>query len=293
MTPFVIFLVLASTFMHAGWNLLARRNRTEVVFLRRVLITIAVVGFAPAVVSEIMAQSLSTTAWMCVVGSGFCFGFYFYALAHAYESSDLTAVYPVTRALPVLLVALADVLRGHFPTTVGWGAMALVVAGCFFAPLHSFREINVGKYVRRGTVWMLLAAAATIGFTVLDKMASEAVVTKGPGTAARYGYMLYLVACLTYLAFYRQLRARTDDHETVSWRAAFGGACLTFSGYWMILWAFQRTERASYVFAFRQFSIVIAVVLAFIFYRESGKGVRLTATALITIGLLAIALWGK
>ena len=49
MTPFVITIVLISAFMHAGWNLLARFERSERDFYRRMLIVILVLGFIPAV----------------------------------------------------------------------------------------------------------------------------------------------------------------------------------------------------------------------------------------------------
>ena len=68
---------------------------------------------------------------------------------------------------------------------------------------------------------------------------------------------------------------------------------MTFTAYWLILWTYQLTQRASYVVAFRQFSIVIGVVVAFLVYHEKGVAVRLTGTLLLTIGLVLIALWGS
>ena len=65
-----------------------------------------------------------------------------------------------------------------------------------------------------------------------------------------------------------------------------------FGAYWLVLWAYQLAQRAGYVVAFRQFSIVIGVALAFAVFREKGFAVRLTGALLITVGLVLIALRG-
>jgi len=70
-------------------------------------------------------------------------------------------------------------------------------------------------------------------------------------------------------------------------------AVLSFGAYWLILWAYQLSPYASYIVAFRQFSIVIGAVLAFVIYKEKGIAIRLTGASLITTGLLVIALWGR
>ena len=120
MTLPVIGLVLFSTFMHASWNLLARYGRSESTFYPKMLIAIAAAGLIPAVWSEVVTHSLTPKAWMCVVGSGFSAGLYLFFLARAFESSDFTIVYPVARSLPVIFVAIGDVLRGRQLTSMGW-----------------------------------------------------------------------------------------------------------------------------------------------------------------------------
>jgi uncharacterized membrane protein len=60
----------------------------------------------------------------------------------------------------------------------------------------------------------------------------------------------------------------------------------------LVLWAYQLSTQTGYVVAFRQFSIVIGVVLAFAIYREPGVFVRTVAMLLIVAGLVTIGLWG-
>lgn len=290
MNVIAVLLVVLSTFMHAGWNLLARHRRGYAASLiHRSLLLVVVVGAAPAVLCEVLWGGMPPLVWACVTGSGFCCGVYYLGLARGYQARDFTVVYPVVRALPVLLVGLGDVLRGRLPTWAGWMGMALVSAGCLLAPRTSFREFRLADYLHRPSLWMLVAALGTVGYTLLDKVASE-VVAAGPLSAARYGYLFFVMSFLFLALLLR--RFGVGEGRVTDWRLPAYCALLNFGAYWLVLWAYQLAQRASYVVAFRQGSIVIGVAAAFILFREGGLAVRLTAAGLITAGLLVIALWG-
>ena len=66
-----------------------------------------------------------------------------------------------------------------------------------------------------------------------------------------------------------------------------------FGAYWLILWAYQLSPIASYVVAFRQFSIVIGAIFAFLVFKEQGAAVRLSGAVLIVMGLMLIAVLGR
>ena len=70
-------------------------------------------------------------------------------------------------------------------------------------------------------------------------------------------------------------------------------AICNFSSYWLVLWAYQLSRHAGYVVAFRQFSIVIGVAVAFVAYKESGVFVRIVGVVLITAGLIIVGLFGN
>jgi drug/metabolite transporter (DMT)-like permease len=288
----VIAIVIASTFMHAGWNLLARYERSEEDFYRKMLIVTISVGLIPAIISEVTTRSMTPLAWACVIGSGTSAGIYLFSLARAFSTSDFTVVYPVARSIPVIFLAIIDVLRGRSLTSVGWMGIFLVALGCTLVPLRSFGDISLSKYLNRASLWMLIAAMGTIGYTFLDKVAAE-VVQQGPDTAARYGFMYFSISFLPYLALERGFRNSTEKKVVSGWKLAIPAAFLSFGAYWLILWAYQLSPYASYIVAFRQFSIVIGTVLAFVIYKEQGVLVRLTGALLITTGLILIGVWGR
>jgi drug/metabolite transporter (DMT)-like permease len=296
LSAFVIFIIFCSTIMHASWNILARYDRSEGEFYHKMLITMILVGLLPAVWSEIHVRSLTPLAWACVAGSGTCAGLYLFFLARAFESSDFTIVYPVARSLPVIFVAVGDVLRGRFLTPVGWIGIFMVASGCILVPLRSYKDFSLQKYFNRSSLWMVLAALGTVGYTLLDKTAAE-VVQQGPDTAARYGYIYFSISFIPYTLLLRSFKTGKPHPEPQTgakgWKFAIPAAFLSFGAYWLVLWAYQLSPYASYIVAFRQFSIVIGAVMAFLIYKEQGRAVRLTGALLITIGLILIAIWGR
>jgi hypothetical protein len=104
----VIAIVILSTFMHAGWNLIARYERSESQVYKKTLIFIGLVGFIPAVVSEIITRSMTPLAWACVTGQRFAD--YTCSLARL-ESSDL-------RSYVSSEIAASDLYR-HYDTLQG------------------------------------------------------------------------------------------------------------------------------------------------------------------------------
>jgi drug/metabolite transporter (DMT)-like permease len=294
MNHVVVALVLISCFMHAGWNLLARHESSETKFIGHMLRVTILVGMFPAFASELIARSLDANAWFCVIGSGICCGMYYFSLASAYSLADFTVVYPVARSMPILFVALGDIVRGRWVTPIGWLGMVLVVAGCFLAPLHSFRDFRMRRYVNRAVLWMLLTALGTVGYTLLDKVASE-TVKPGPATAARYGYFFTLIAYGVYSVLVKTIRTDELNSGVIGWRRwrlPALAAAFNFGAYWLVLWAYQLSQHAGYIVAFRQFSVVLGVAIAFLIYKEKGAAVRLTATFLISFGLLLVSMWG-
>ena len=279
--------------MHAGWNLLARYEGSERQFYSKMLIAMVVIGFIPAVWSEIVTRSLTPTAWWCVIGSGFSAGMYLYFLAKAYDTSDFTIVYPVARSLPVIFVAIIDVLRARFLTPIGWMGILLVAGGCTLVPLRTFGDFALKKYFNKASLWMLLAALGTVGYTFLDKIAAE-TVQQSPATAARYGYIYFAFSLIPYLAFLKIFKndAPNSNGKSLGWKLAIPAAVLSFAAYWLVLWAYQLSPLASYIVAFRQFSIVIGAIFAFIIFKEEGVAVRMTGALLITLGLILIGVFG-
>jgi drug/metabolite transporter (DMT)-like permease len=178
-------------------------------------------------------------------------------------------------------------------TVFGWLGVVLVAAGCVLVPLKSFRDIQWKHYFNRASIWILVTAAGMVVYTLLDKIAAE-VITQGPATAARYGYFYFMFTIPPYFGLMKLYKQPFREKSGVKeWMLVLIGSVFGFGAYWLVLWAYQLSPYASYIVAFRQFSIVIGAVLAFIIYKEGGVKVRLTGALTITLGLVLIGVWGR
>ncbi len=139
-----------------------------------------------------------------MVPSGLIGGAYTYFLARAYSSSDFTVVYPLTRALPVILVAGVDVLRGRQPSAIGWAGHGAGGGRLLPGPAEVLPRLRPAALPLAEVLWMLLTAGGVVGFTVLDKMAAE-VVRQGPGSAAIYCGLWHIGCCIAYLGLHGPL----------------------------------------------------------------------------------------
>src|SRR5919199_413185 len=155
MSALAVINVLVSAFMNASWNMMARRQRVGDLFLQ-ISFLIAAVGIGPALIAEWVSTPVLPRVWGHVVLSSTFLGIYYLALKRGYGSGDFTVVYPLARALPILLVALADMARGNAPTPSGALGIVLVSIGSLLIPLESVRAVRPSRYWNRTSAWILL-----------------------------------------------------------------------------------------------------------------------------------------
>ena len=284
-------IVLFSGLIHASWNLLVRHQRATDMFLQ-ISIVITGIGLAPALLAEFIAPPVLPLVWTNVLLGGTFLGIYYFGLTRGYRAGHFTVVYPLARALPVLLVAFADIARGHAPTPMGWLGIGLVSTGSFLIPLESLREWHITRYWNRTTIWILVAAFSTASYSIVDSSAAQVLPT-GLTTALRYNIFESSFALVAYTAILlvlaqpiRQIRGQTN------WRLAFVATLFVFGGYTLVLWAFQLSPHASYIIGLRQISIVVGVAAGALFFHEPAARLRIASAAIITTGVLAISLAG-
>ena len=288
---FPLTLVIISTFMHAGWNILARYKGGAQACIWRMQVSIVVLGAVPTFISLVAYPSISMKAVLCLLGSGASCGFYYVCLARGYESGDFTTVYPAARALPVLLVGIGDALRGFPPSDLGWLGMCFVASGCLLVPLNSLADFRLRNYWKPVSLWIVLTAMGTVGYTLFDKIGTEAI-PRGPREAAVYCYLFFVTTIISYVPLKSLMTKRSSPSPEVGWFIPTIAGMLCYLAYWLVLCAYQMIEKASYVLAFRQFSIVIGVIAAFVLFNEPGKAVRFAGAMVITAGLILLRIFG-
>jgi drug/metabolite transporter (DMT)-like permease len=278
--------------MHAGWNLLVGSQKQTSYTLLRIILVITAVGLGPALIAEFWGTHFSLRVWGYLVVTGIFQAIYHFGLVQGYKNGHFTVVYPVARALPILLVALIDVVQGHAPSPISWLGMMLVLGGCIVMPLESLHNFKLSYYFNSAIVWIIVTALGTVGYTTVDNAATE-FIDSGPIAAARYGIFEFALTALFYWLLLRGLGFPTcGQGGWPGWKWPLMGAVCLFGAYWLVLWSYQISPQTSYVVALRQFSIVIGVVIGVFLFREPAPGLRISASLTIVGGIACIALAG-
>ena len=312
MPPLAAGLVLFSTLLHASWNLLAKRGSGAPALFPRVLLAVAVPGVLLGLLGEWRGTALLPHVWPFLLVAGAFQAAYFLGLTMGYRTGDLGLVYPLVRALPVLLVSGFDVLRGQMPGAAGWLGLALVLGGCVLVASPAPRVHADAQGPRWHGVaigWAAIAALGTVGYTIADKLAADAVAAAGRGggvTAFRYGIWEFTITTayfLPLLALWDRWRRRSPSRPASRSSAFASGsgrwpvtvliATLMVVTYVLVLWAYQMSWLTGYVVALRQFSIVVGVVGGILLLGEPARALRITGALVIVAGVAAITLAGN
>ena len=291
MTWLAVILVLLSATVHASWNLLAHSRQVNGnLFFRLHLIT-GLIGILPAVLAEWKGIPFSGVIWIFLVISGLFQAIYFLGLTSGYRNGNFSVVYPVGRSLPIVILALFDIMRGHPLSVSGWFGIVMVISGCILAPLESLRKITLSTYWNHTTIWILVITFGVTGYSVSDKFAAE-LLPQSADMAARYGtWEAIFTIPFLYLVFrlIKEPISIYKNSKPADWRWATIFAVLVFCSYWLMLWAYQVSSYVSYLAGLRQFSIVIGVVAAVFIFREPAPVLRVIAAIIITIGVILIS----
>ena len=312
MPPLAVILVLFSTLMHASWNILAKRDSATPELFPRVLAAVAIPGLVVGMLAEWRSAALLPHIGPLVLAAGAFQAAYFLGLSLGYRSGDLSLVYPLVRALPVVLVGIFDVARGQPPGGAGWIGLLLVLGGCLLVALPAARQhagvriAGVPQAARSwpsvAIGWATVAALGTVGYTVFDKLAAEAITAAGgmgAGAAFRYGLWEFTICAAFYLPLMAAVNRGRARRPAASRGTLAAGilqgvviAALMYCTYALVLWAYQLSWQTSYVVALRQFSIVLGVVVGALLLREAAPATRVAGAVVIAGGVALLTLVG-
>lgn len=175
MTLFALVLVLASGFLHAGWNLLAKRASGDAsgpafVWLYSALSTVIFAPLAAGVV--IGGERVGALGLFFMFGTGVLHVGYFLSLQKGYRVGDLSVVYPLARGVgPLLASGTAILFLGEGAGPVAVGGILLIVAGVFLLAWEpdAGRKSPGERWL--GVAFGLLTGAFIAAYTLWDKVA--------------------------------------------------------------------------------------------------------------------------
>ena len=285
-------LVVLAGFIHASWNIAAKKADGDVRFVAFTALVL-MVFWAPVGVWVGWQQVplWGVIEWALVLASALIHVGYFIVLLRGYRKADLTVVYPLARGSgPLLSSMVAIVFLGEQISALGLAGILGVVCGVFLIaggpglwkaahdPLQQAR-------VRTGIFYGASTGLFIASYTVIDGYAVK-VALMSPILVDYVGNLLRLVFLLPTL-----LRDRTVVAQM--WRKQRRYALIVgiFSpgSYVLVLYAMQ-VAPLSHVAPAREVSMLFAALLGGHLLGEKDRGPRILGAALIAMGVMALGL---
>lgn len=300
MTLYAFILILASVFLHASWNFISKRSVPSVAFYSISSGTAALLWFPFLLGSEFSLADMSVDFWIFLGCSVFFEVLYVCGLAFSYRIGDISLVYPLARALPLIFTATVAFLFGlgtRTPGPLALVGMGVVFFGGLLMPLRSMRDFCWATYSHPTLFFVLLAALGTTGYTVMDSQAI-ALVTATYGKKSLWLMINYLFFIEAGLCLGTSALVLREKYERMEFKRLFlrspypiyTGICSSLA-YVLILLSMNYITNISYLQAFRQLSLPIGIFAGIFFLKEPHGVLKMTGCALVFAGLLIIALF--
>lgn len=296
MTFIAFILVLVSAFLHAGWNFLSKRHVPSLAYYMISSIT-AMVSWCPFYFfSDFSLGTLPAEFWLLFVVSVGFETIYVFGLTHAYRNADISLVYPLARAVPVLMVAILTIIfgLGKTPSLAALAGMAILSFGCLLMPLRRWQGFRFSSYRSGSLKFILLAATGCTGYTLIDSIAVRIIKEFDSSWLSSIIYLFMIEAGLS-LAMAVSVCFSRMERQSVSGLLKkplipMVSGVFSSSAYVLILFAMLHVDNVSYIQAFRQMSLPLAVFAGVFWLHEKPGKPRITGIALVILGLVIISI---
>ncbi|MGE0522419.1 MAG: EamA family transporter [Variibacter sp.] len=288
MTLASVFLVVLASFVHATWNLLAKRAASVGPVFVFVYNLIACVAYAPWVI-YLVAHGATITSWVAaivVLLSAIIHLAYSLCLQRGYQLADLSVVYPVARGTgPMLATVGAILFLGESPTGQSLSGLAAVVVGIGLiatqGDLSAFRRPGGQAGVRWGTATGGLIASYTVvdAYAVKD-LGVAPVVLDWLNNLLRFFFLAPLV-----IAAPRRAWTAMQGY----WVLALGVGLLSPLSYIFVLIALDMGAPLSVVAPMREMSMMVGALMGMVILREDVGRWRLIGCAILVVGVILLS----
>jgi len=284
MTLLALFLVLTAAFIHATWNLLAKRASGGVAFIW-LFGGISSLIYAPPAMAVLVLQRpyIGPEQLGFIAGSAILHVAYYLVLQQGYSVGDLSLVYPLARGTgPMLSTAAAIALFGERPSATAL-AGALLIGGSVFVLTSGTRSRREGR-ARQAVLFGLVTGCFIASYTLWDKRAVSVLLVPPLLMDWSAGVTRGVILAPFALSRWAEVRKEWDSHRL----EVLGVAVLNPLSYILVLTALVFTP-VSYVAPAREISILIGAIFGARLLAEGDVVRRLGAAVGMVMGVVLLA----
>jgi len=287
MNSLALILILSAAFVHAFWNLLAKRAGGGVVFIW-LFASLSSLIYAPVSVTILWMErpQIGLTGLVFIFVSALLHLLYFFVLQRGYSKGDLSVVYPLARGTgPMLSACAAIVIFGERPGAMAVVGGILVIFSVFYlsggtALFERKGETTAGWALRYGFGCGVVIAA----YTLWDKHAVAALMVPP--------VILDWASSITRMLVLGPYAVRRWDEVKHQWRInkrlAIGVAVFNPLSYILVLTALVFTP-VSYVAPAREISILFGTLMGTHILSEGHSARRIFSACVMIIGVIGLS----
>lgn len=289
MSLLAIVLILASAFFSPLRDLCTKQSKDKPLFVWWMAVCAIVITF-PFAAYFLFTQPPTLRDFGFIAAVSFVHVAFWFFNAKAYEGGDISHVYPIIRSSPALVLLLAIVFLEEKVSMLGVAGIGLTTLGLYIINLKKISLKGILEPIRSirtdvHTQWAILALISVGIFYILDKVGVENIHPMNYAILTNiFGWFIYSAYILSTRSKKQILKPWQNNRLNIFWAALFASL-----NYPLLLFALQ-ISNVSYINAFKQVSVVIAVVFGSVFLKEKSGKIRLFAALLILAGALTIAL---
>ena len=274
-------LVLTAALLHAIWNAMVKSKGTPE-------FSIAAFQLVGALICLCLTPLLpipDRQSWPMILASVLIHNVYYFSLARAYRTGDLSQVYPLFRGLaPVLVAAGAAGAADEWlspGTMLGIGLISLGVTSLAF--MHQ----SMGRITPGGLGWGLCTAVLIAMYTIVDGLGVRAA-----GNALSYIIWLFIfegipIACILLIYRRRAWFGYMRSHAL----SIVAGGIASSAAYGLVIFAMGLGAMAV-VSSLRETSVIFAAIIGAMVLHEPFGRARIRAAILVSIGIGMMRLLG-
>jgi drug/metabolite transporter (DMT)-like permease len=279
-------LVLIAAFAHSTWNILIKRVADS----KHLLLFSSVIEaalFVPMAAYGLRASwpVLNGKACVCLLATGLLHLLYSESLLRGYRVSDLSVVYPLARGTGPLLSFFGAVLLLHEHLYVLGASGALCITLGILLSSGGIAALRQ-RADQAGLFWGFATGLTIACYTLVDGY-SVKVLLISP-FLVEYAGNLFRALLLSAATLGQKSSLLAEYHK--QWKYAWGIAVLMPVGYILVLFAMSMAP-VSHVAPVREMSMLVGAYFGVRFLGEGHARRRLFGSALIALGVAAIA-WG-
>ena len=277
MTTSALLIVLTAAFLHALWNAVVKGAPDKAIVLGLVSLGHAI----PALFALPFFGLPVWAAFPFIVGSTLIHWGYYWFLNTAYKHGDLSMVYPISRGITPVLVAMGAILfAGELLSMVAWVSILCISAGIGCLSLAG---------LGRQTNWIAIAAALGTGLMIASYSIVDGIGIRLSENALGYIAALFvaeiIVAGFIFTTRWQRLVALPSRFV---W-AGLAGGVISGLAYGLVLYA-KTIAPLGVVSALRESSVIFASIIGVMWFGEGPKSNRLLAATIVALGILVLAM---